>query len=228
MGVSHGSLFLIRKDPNMMPIEKGVIDGKPVDVITFDQFAKQPTMYPAGYTAINGDNGIIYPIRSKTDTRAGFYPSNGICKYKDPSEEELPSYSATNIIDFSNPTGVGDLINKQQALKQQERTILTTADNIFKPQVKPNDEPAMIALKTAVSMKDCDLDSYEYRFGNNYNNDRRLFEKPNISLNKAVSICEALDIKATLILQDAGPDIPNPMGDIVTIELTSRGGTEDA
>lgn len=77
-------------------------------------------------------------------------------------------------------------------------------------------------------MKHIDLDSYEHRFGKNYNNDRRLFEKPNISLLKLTSVCTALDIKATLILEDSSPDVPNPMGGVVTVELTSGGGEDNA
>lgn len=211
----------------MTPLQKGVIDGKPVEVIPFDQYTRQPSIYPVGYTAIDGGNGIVYPIRSKTDTRPGLYPSNGICRYKDPEPDEMEAYSVSHITDFSNPANIADLIAKQQNLKQQERTILTTADNIFKPQVKPNDQPAMIALKTAVTQKNIDLDSYEYRFGQNYNNERRLFEKDSISLLKVVRLCTALDIKATLTLEDASPTVPNPMGNSVTVELTSGGGCDD-
>lgn len=211
-------------------IRKGLIAGKIVDVINFDEFSDHPNMYQPGYTAIDGGNGLIYPLRTKTDSRPGAYISSGglICRYKEPAEEERSNYSADNITDFSKPKDIADLINKQQSLKSQERTILTTADNIFNPQVKDSDYPEMVALKNAVNMKHIDLDSYEHRFGKNYNNDRRLFEKPNISLLKLTSVCNALDIKATLTLEDANSDVPNPMGKSVSVELTSGGGEDNA
>lgn len=209
-------------------LRKGLIDDKIVEVITFDQFAQQPNAYPLGYIAIDGGNDIIYPIRGKADSRPGFYPSNGICKFKDPSPEEVDSYSANNITDFSKPSDIGELIAKQNKLKQQERTILTNADNIFQPQIKPDDYPAMIALKTAVNAKGIDFESYAHRFGENKNNDKRLFEKPNITLTKMVSICNNLDIKAILTLQDANPDVPNPMGESITVDLTADRGDDDA
>lgn len=209
-------------------LQKGLIDDKIVEVITFDQFVQQPKAYPLGYTVVDGGNGVMYPLRGKTDSRPGLYPSNGICKYKDPSPEEMDVYSAANITDFSKPKAIGELIAKQNKLKQQERTILTNADNIFQPQVKPDDYPAMVALKTAVNAKGIDLDSYAHRFGNNFNNDKRLFEKPNITLTKMISICNNLDIKATLTLQDASSDVPNPIGDSITVDLTADGGDDDA
>ena len=33
-------------------------------------------------------------------------------------------------------------------------------------------------------------------------------------------LCEALDIKATLILEDKSPDVPNPIGRTIKVDLT--------
>ena len=78
----------------------------------------------------------------------------------------------------------------------------------------------MKALKTAVLEKRIDLDKYEPRFGSNYNNDKRLFNKNTISLSMTKRLCEALDIKATLILEDKSPDVPNPIGRTIKVDLT--------
>lgn len=205
-------------------IQKGVIDGKKVDVISFDEYTKHPEMYEPGYTAVNPNNGYIYPIRSKTDTRPGIYQhSELIYKYKNPENDEKDRYSESNVIDFSKPATVGELIKKQQSLKAQERTILTNADNIFQPEIKDGDYPAMIALKTAVNKKQININSYEHRFGSNFNNDIRLFEKHNITLTKLVSMCDALDITASLTLKDNNSDVPNPIGDTIEVDLTSIG-----
>lgn len=208
-------------------LQKGLIDGKIVEVITFDQYVQQPKMYPLGYTAINAGNGVIYPLRGKSDTRPGMYPSNGLCKYVSPQPEEMSAYSADNVTDLSKPKSIGELISKQNHIKAQERTILTNADNIFQPQVKPNDSPAMVAMKTAVNMKHIDLDSYAHRFGSNFANEKRLFEKENLTLGKIIALCNNLDIKASLTLQDADGDIPNPMNDTISVDLTLTGGDDD-
>ena len=38
---------------------------------------------------------------------------------------------------------------------------------------------------------------------------------------KLRSIASALDIKATLILEDVNSDVPNPMGKVIVTEITS-------
>lgn len=208
-------------------LQKGLIDGKIVEVITFEQYMQQPKAYPLGYTAIDGNNGYVYPLRGKSDSRPGLYPNNGLCKYKDPTLEEASVYSTDNITDLSKPKAVGELIAKQNKIKQQERTILMNADNIFQPQIKQDDYPAMIALKTAINMKNIDFDSYAHRFGSNVNNDRRLLERSNITLTKLVSICKNLDIKAELILSDSESDVPNPIRDSIRVELTDGRGDDN-
>lgn len=208
-------------------LQKGLIDNKIVEVITFAQYAQQPKSYPLGYTAIDGGNGYVYPLRSKSDSRPGMYASNGICKYKDPTPEEAKDYSIDNITDFSKPSTVGELISKQNKIKQQERTILMNADNIFQPQVKQDDYPAMVALKTAINMKNIDIDSYAHRFGANRNNDIRLLDKSDITLKKLVSIAKNLDIRVELSLSDIDDDIPNPIGEVITVDLTGRGDDDD-
>jgi len=48
-----------------------------------------------------------------------------------------------------------------------------------------------------------------------------------ISHLKLRSICNALDIKATITIEDAGPDVPNPIGRTIVAELTGGGATVD-
>ena len=83
----------------------------------------------------------------------------------------------------------------------------------------------MKGMKEAVIAKNIDLDKYEHRFGSNYNNDKRLFNKNNISLPMIKRLSKALDMKATLILEDASPDVPNPIGKKIVIDVI--GNDED-
>ena len=99
----------------------------------------------------------------------------------------------------------------------------------FTPSVSSNLTPSatwLASLKKAVTTKHIDLDKYESRFGSNYANDKRLFNKPTISMQMLTRVCNALDIKATLTLEDQAGDIANPMGpeNKMSIELTNAGG----
>ena len=209
-------------------IKKAKINDKIVDIVSYEEVMSNPNNYQNNITAIE-ENGRIYPLRGKNDVRPGLYydEKSPIVRYVHPSEEEEQDYSSNNIIDFTNLQSIKEVINKQSKLRNMERSILTTVDNIFNPATHPNDAPEMVALKEAVREKHIDLDKYSQRFGNNYNNERRLFNNNTITLIKLKSMCNALDIKATLTLEDASPDVPNPINKTITIELTS-GGDDNA
>lgn len=195
------------------------------DVITYDEFCRNRPLYmryPESVAIMLGD-GFVYPIRNPaSDFRAGMYPMGmGMDYFKPPiSRYEIADYSQSNIIDFSEAKTFRDVITSQERLNKEERSILTTINSLTVPVIQDSDEPAMVALKEAIIAKHIDLDSYDYRFGqSNFPNDKRLLKKDSISLKKLVSYCNALDIKATLTLQDVNPDVPNPMGRNITYDL---------
>ena len=210
-----------------MSLIKAKIGDVIYDVISYDEFVKNPTMY-GQYDAIDGEDGYLYPIRSKADTRPGFYPGGGaIDFYKIPTPSESTMYRKDNIIDFTKAEDLKDVIRSQQALRNAEHTILTTIDNVFAPEIGPDDTPEMAAVKQAIIDKHIDLDKYEPRFGMNYNNDKRLLRRGSITFGKLRSICDALDMKATLVLEDAADDVPNPMGRVITAEITTNAPSLD-
>ena len=202
-----------------MSLQKAKIEDTIYDVISIEEYYSNPSLYGA-YTAIDGGDGMIYPVRNKTDSRPGFYPTGGLDFFKVPSPKESNTYTRQNIIDFSSATGLRDVIRCQQRLMSEERSILTTIDSVFAPEIGENDTPEMKALKTAINEKHIDLDKYEPRFGPNYNNDKRLLRKGSVTFGKLRSICDALDIKATLIIEDSDPNVPNPIGRVITAEIT--------
>ena len=162
----------------------------------------------------------LYPIRPKTSDLPGLYAqTNAITIFKDPSEEEKEVYSTENIIDFGNATSLKEIIMKQNKLKNAERTILTTPENIFVPVIRDDDSPEMVGLKEAVIAKEIDIDKYQARFGSNYSNDKRLFNDKSITLSKLKTMFKALDMKGTLIIEDLNDDIPNPIGKKIVIDL---------
>ena len=195
------------------------IDSKFLEVVPFDKYIENGQLYDPGTTAIQGEQ-YVYPVRSRTDTRPGMYKYGEFYKFVDPQDDiDKEAYSVDNIIDFQNQTNIRGIIEQQNAMRDAERIILTTPDNIFVPNIKQDDSPVMKGLKTAVINKHIDLDKYGPRFGVNYNNDKRLFNNSTISLAKLEKIGKALDMKLTLVIEDANEDIPNPMGEKVVVEL---------
>jgi len=209
-----------------MTMKKAKIDGKIVDVVERHELSTGSNL-PYGYTGIELDDYVL-PLRAKNDTRPGVYRGgNVVLVVKKPNATEQAEYSKENIIDFGSASDMKDLISKQNALREMERSIVTTVDNIFCPQIRETDAPEMVALKKAVAAKGIDIDKYESRFGANFNNDKRLFDKSSITLSKLKSMCNALDINATLILSDSSEEVPNPMREKIVIPLTDIGGEED-
>ena len=217
-----------------MSLVKKVIEGVMYDVVTERDFYLNPSQNTQ-FTAIDMGNGFIYPVKpySKFDTNPGvknapgFYyiPNNGIQTIQQPTTpKELSEYSSSeNIIDFRAAEDMREYIQTKQRLASAERSILTSIDNVFLPEISENDTPEMIALKQAILDKHIDLDKYEPRFGPNYNNDKRLLKKNSITFGKLRAICDALDMKATITFEDVNPDVPNPIGRVITAELTGEG-----
>lgn len=210
-----------------MSLMKAKIEEAIYDVISISDFYANPNAYGA-YTAIKGDDGYVYPIRTKTDNRPGFYPTGGLDFFKPPTFGESNNYTQQNIINFDDATGLRDVIRAQQKLVSAERSILTTIDNVFTPKISEDDTPEMKAVKQAIIDKHIDLDKYEPRFGTNYNNDKRLLNKSRITCDKMRAIGDALDLKISLVIEDASPDVPNPMGRIITTEITGGGTSIDS
>lgn len=206
-----------------MSLEKAKIGDAIYDVISIDEYYSNPDMY-GQYTAIDGGDGFVYPIRGKTDNRPGFYPTGCLDTFKYPTSSiDTSMYSKQNIINFKDATTLREIIQTQQKLANEERSILTTIDNVFTPEINDNDTPEMKALKQAIIDKHIDLDKYEPRFGPNYNNDKRLLKKGNITFGKLRTIGDALDLKVTITIEDSGPDVPNPIGRSISAELTGNG-----
>ena len=209
-----------------MSIRKAKIEDTIYDVITVQEYDSNPSFYKSGPTAIDGGDGYLYPVRNNPrDTRPGFIDEGYIQFFNSPQGRECPIYSAKNIIDFSKASCIKDVIESQTKLANAERAILTNIDNVFVPPVSADDTPEMSLLKRAIIDKEIDIDKYEPRFGPNYNNDKRLIKKNSITFGKLRNICNALDIKATLIMENKDPNVPNPMKEKIEICLTN--GFED-
>ena len=197
------------------------IGDKIYDVTSLENYTKFKDAYIPQYTAIHdSETNLVLPIKNRYEEGPGIVVGNGVSYIEEPDADEAISYQDSQIIDFDNTKNIHDMMEKQRIVKTLERDILTSPDNIFTPKIFDDDSPEMKALKNAVLDKHIDLDKYEPRFGSNYNNDKRLFNKNTISLSMLKRMCEALDIEATLILSDKNEDVPNPMGRSIEVKLT--------
>ena len=216
----------------MMEIRKMKIDSEYVDVATIEEYARCPQIYD-GQTAIMVE-GYALPIIPVNDTRSiGIRVGAGlVMPYNLPqTEEDKEKYSLDNMIDMSHPENYQEVVEKTMQMRATEREILSTVDNKTSPTISPKDTPQMAALKTAIDMKNMDIDSYAHRFGSksNYANNKRLLcgqsansGQTDISLKKLVQFGNALDMKITLTIEDASPDVPNPMGHPISTVITSN------
>ena len=117
------------------------------------------------------------------------------------------------------------MINKNNLVRNIEKDILTTKENIFQLVIGDNDTREMVAMKKAINSKQMDIKQYESRF-DQYQNDLRLLKGESITLGKIISTCNNFDMSATLIIKDKNPDVPNPMGIEIKVDLTDNDGGE--
>ena len=211
-----------------MNFKKQTINGKMYNVVELENYMKNNELYDDFQTAIqvnlNGSNYVL-PIRnSKTDDRPGVYAEGPLQFFNIPdknNEKQLKEYSSENTIDFSNCNSIAEIMEKQEILRDEEKEILANPDNIFIPNISEKDSPAMRGLKQAIIEKHIDIDKYQDRFGReNFPNDKRKFKDTDITMFMMNRMNKALDIKATLILEDKNPDVPNPIGRKISIDLT--------
>lgn len=200
-----------------------LINGRLYEVVPLHVFQSNPDAYLAGYTAVEDGFGYIYPVQNSTSFEPGLrFRQNCPVQFFNVSEGDEAKYSVNKVIDYSKAKDIKEFIETQNMVKELEKSILTSSDTIFTPAEDPNDSPAMKALKEAVTNKKIDLNKYEPRFGANFNNDKRIFSKENISLPMLVRMCNALDIKATLTLEDKNSDVPNPINKTISVEITTE------
>ena len=216
-----GFIFRIENGDENDMIKKAVVEDRLIDVITHEEYHRSPSLYQPGYCAVE-HNGMLYPVRKQYDGRPGYYPRDVVSFFKNPEPSEMSMYTSDDkVIDFSNVSNIKEAVEAHDRLHSAEAAMLTNVETIFEPTLLDSDSPEMRALKEAVISKQIDINKYEHRFGEKFNNDKRLFKKGDITLMKLRSIASALDIKATLILEDASADVPNPMGKVIVTEITS-------
>lgn len=212
-----------------MDMKKVKINDKLMTVISLEEYNRNPEVYSQSSTAIElKDQGLVLPMIGKyVDNEPGIYVSSEELFSAVNIPENREEYSLDKVIDLSDTKNMRELMEKQELVRDLEFEMLTTIDNIFAPKIGENCSPAMRALKTAVIEKKIDINKYGDRFGSNFNNDKRQYNKDTISMQMLERQCNGLDIKATLILEDASDNVPNPIGRKIVVELTEGGDSDD-
>lgn len=202
----------------MVDIRRANIDGKLYNVIEYEEFCNTKDTNNNISTAIQIDDTLL-PIRITNDNKPGIRIGKVINKVilPDPEDEQ---YKASNIIDLGNTKTMKELIDKQVQLRNIEEEILTSPDNITIPNISKEDSPEMRGLKEAIIEKHIDFDKYGDRFGDNFANDKRVIKGNTITQKMLKRILKNIDVKATLILEDTSPDVPNPIGKKIVINIT--------
>jgi hypothetical protein len=208
-----------------MNLKRQSISGKLYNVIDHEEFVKNRELYEDPNTAVEidiNDKKYILPLRNKaTDNRPGLYNEGCLDFFVLPDENQYKEYSTLNTIDFGNCNSMVEVMEKQKMLRDEEKEILTNPDNIFIPPISGKESPAMAGLKQAVIAKRIDIDKYQDRFGKeNFPNDKRKFKDNDITMFMLNRMNKALDIKATIILEDKHPNVPNPIGKKIIMDLT--------
>lgn len=211
----------------MIDIEfkKALIENRMFNVVSYESFYNNKEQNMNSLTAVEKD-GYLYPVRTSSDTKPGLYNAGCIDFFVDPDEDNRHEYDVSHINDIGGSDSLEEMMNTIKDINLLERKILTSPDNITIPVRSDKDTPAMAGLKDAVECKQIDINKYRDRFGAaSFPNDKRKLNDNDISFKMLNRYTSALDIKATLILEDTNPDIPNPMGTKIVIDLSGYDDT---
>ena len=173
----------------MSVLRKAFLDGKVVNVVSYNELNKHRELYEeqsTGITVKTDTESYILPYRNcSVQSAPGVYPlckDKGLDLFVFPINDEDKVDYQPEVIDFGNSVSMQEYLARQDRFKDIERDILTNPDNIFTPKPGPNDTPEMKGLKEAVAAKKIDIDKYADRFGDNFSNAKRKMRDESVSL----------------------------------------------
>lgn len=212
--------------PLDITIKRCVINGQMLDVVTYDEYAKNPANRNTSTGVIENKDGIdlILPYRGKRQSSAptlpGIYNAGCIDFVVFPTKQAESQYKATNIIELSNKNSMKEILEKEETISRLSEPWITSPDNITVFPIDEDDQPEMRCLKTALNEKQIDFDKYAVRFKDNFPNDKRQLKNNSVTLNIIKRFCTNCDMEAVLILRDKNPNVPNPIGREISVSLT--------
>ena len=213
---------LFWKERYMNNIRQTVIDNKLYNVVPYDEYCSHPEINNNYSTAVEmkiGTESKILPVRSPLENLPGIYNRDWRDDIILPDENDT-QYNPDQVIDLSNSDNIEELMKKQDQVRNIEKEILTSPGDITVPNISSLDSPEMRAVKEAIIAKHMDINKYSERFGSNFANDKRILKTNAITQKMMKRILSNIDVKATIILEDASPDVANPMGKKIEIVIT--------
>lgn len=212
-------------------MKKAKVENRMLAVTSYEEYGLHPELYANTGTGVQVErDGVQYILPHRNTAyspdKPGVYDcGNAISMFTFPTEEQRSEYTG-EVIDLADVQNISELTRKMDLLKDMERDILTTPDNIFTPVISESDSSIMKGLKEALIAKNIDLDKYADRFGDNYPNDKRQFKREDITLFMFSRMCQNLDMNARLIIEDSSFDVPNPIGRQIVVNLVGGDGED--
>lgn len=203
-------------------MKKGRAGNKIYDILTIEEFDKDPESVLNNKEVAVHYGDYIYPVLNKFENGPGIYSNDKITAFGSPmTEEEKINYSANNIIDFSKAKDMKEIIQSSNNLKEIEKSLLISdSDNIYIPTITNEDTEEMRILKEAIGEKQIELNKYKDRIPG-YNNNIRILTQNNISFDKFKMFMDSFDLKATLVIEDKSTNVANPMNKKLEIQLNN-------
>lgn len=212
-----------------MEIKKAIIGRKLYDVVSQQEFERRLSLGNPDMLAdtVIERNDTLYRV-SKTIDPNRQYPcavyTNIATRYYG-NANQYPEYSASHKVDFGNVKSSKEMLDKQNKLRSDEATLLSSAANKnLSLIIREEDSPALKLTKECLNEKHIDVDAYRTRFASNceFSNAIRLLVNPdnhNISIQKMQMIADKFDLNFHITATDSGNGVPNPMGKTLETDL---------
>ena len=216
-----------------MDYKRADIGGVLTDIIPMEQYLDNQDVYATSNVAMvceRDGKKYVLPARKATDLRPGYYTqgSNCVAFARLPSSDCDTNYNYDDVvIDFSKEKTIQGIMEKQNQCRNIEYANLCNPDSIFIPAIDQDDSPLMKGFKEATIAKHFDISKYKDRFGANYLNDIRQYQKNDITIKMIERICDNIDQDVYVTFKDKPGDIPNPMGREITVKITGNGNNDD-
>ena len=216
-----------------MDYKRADIGGVLTDIIPMEQYLDNQDVYATSNVAMvceRDGKRYVLPARKATDLRPGYYTqgSNCVAFARLPSSDCDTNYNYDDVvIDFSKEKTIQGIMEKQNQCRNIEYANSCNPASIFIPAIDQDDSPLMKGFKEATIAKHFDISKYKDRFGANYLNDIRQYQKNDITIKMIERICDNIDQDVYVTFKDKPGDIPNPMGREITVKITGNGNTEE-
>ena len=214
-------------EPLKFSIKRCVLNGTIYDLVTYDEFTKMQNPYFG--IAVYVDDEIALPYKGLyggPTTIPGIYKGGALDFIVYPPESDRFLYTPRKVVQMDSSMSMGQLLQKKEEMSKLDEPWITSPDNITHFIVTEEDRPEMVCLKTALNKKSIDIDKYAGRFGDNFPNDKRQLKNTSATLNILKRFCKCMDMEALLTLRDKNPNVPNPIGEEITVSLTDGTDSE--